>query len=88
MSKPAVTREDIDDYDLPPDFTKASDSRQAAFVEKWGDIAVELDALPVGVLRNRITSSIEAHMDIEALRETRAREGSERVDIREIFSEV
>lgn len=36
---------------LPGDVTKADDTRAAAFVAKYGDLAVELDALPVDELR-------------------------------------
>jgi hypothetical protein len=44
--KSALTRDDIERYGLPPDFTKATDSRREAFVAKYGDVAVELDAYP------------------------------------------
>ena len=76
--KCALTRKDIDDYHLPPDFTKAGDTRSAKFVEKWGNIAVELDALPVDVLRQRVISEVEAHMDLEALAKVREFEKEER----------
>lgn len=69
--KCALTFEDIERYDLPPDFTKATDTRQAAFVARYGDVAVELDALPVAVLRDRIASEITARMDLDALEATR-----------------
>ena len=66
LEKVALTRNDISEYNLPPDFTKASDTRQASFVEKYGDIAVELDALPLRVLEEKIRRSIESHVDMDS----------------------
>jgi hypothetical protein len=65
--KCALTLEDVTRYNLPPDFTKPTDTRQAAFVARWGDLAVELDALPVDVLRARLLAEVEGRLDLEAL---------------------
>ena len=62
--KCALTSRDIEAYELPADLTKASDSRSPAFVAKWGDISVELDALPIEVLRERIVGEVEQRMDL------------------------
>lgn len=67
MPKVALTYEDT--RTLPGDVTKADDSRRDAFVAKYGDVAVELDALPVDELRGRIRREIEALMDMDALAE-------------------
>jgi len=74
IEKVAIVQQDIIDYELPPDVTKESDTRSAAFVAKWGDNAVELDALPVQVLRDRIRQAVEQHMDLAALARVRAQE--------------
>ncbi len=76
--KCALTREDITRYNLPPDFTKTTDSRAAAFIAKHGDICVELDALPPDVLRDRVIEAVEARMDLEALEATRTIEATEK----------
>jgi hypothetical protein len=76
--KCALTSCDIEAYELPADLTKASDSRSAAFVAKWGDVAVELDALPIEVLRERIVTEIESRMDLAALQSVHALEEEER----------
>jgi hypothetical protein len=70
--KCALTFADIERYELPADFTKASDTRSAAFVAKWGDVLVELDALPIDVLRKRIVTEIECRMDLAALQRVKA----------------
>lgn len=76
--KCALAYEDIARYQLPPDFTKATDSRRGAFVERYGDMSVELDALPREVLRSRLVREVEARMDLEALEKTREAEGQDK----------
>jgi hypothetical protein len=73
-----LTAGDIERYELPTDFTKRTDSRSAAFVAKWGDVSVELDALPVEVLRERIVTQIESRMDLAALQRVKAVQEEER----------
>ncbi len=75
--KCALLPEDIERYSLPPDFAKATDTRSPAFIARHGDVAVELDALPIDVLQARIVEAIEAHMDLDALARTRATEARE-----------
>jgi hypothetical protein len=79
--KCALTRDDIDRYNLPPDFTKATDTRRAAFVAKHGDISVEIDALPLAVLRDRIVSEVVSRIDLAALDGVRSVERIERDQI-------
>jgi hypothetical protein len=76
--KCALTFEDIERYNLPPDFTKATDTRSAAFVARFGDVSVELDALPRSVLLERIRGEVEPRMDVEALARTRRIEQADR----------
>jgi len=59
----ALTLEQIEEYDLPPAMAKRSDTRAAKFIEKYGDIAVELDALPPDVLQELVRDSIEGLWD-------------------------
>lgn len=86
IPKCALTMADVTRYNLPPDFTKATDTRQAAFVEKWGDVAVELDALPVDVLRARLTEEVERRMDLAALDDVKAEEDTEREQLAEMLA--
>ena len=60
----ALTKNDIDQYKLPPAPAKTTDSRTHAFVKQHGDIAVELDALPPDVLIERIEGNIIKYLDI------------------------
>jgi len=65
--KVALTLVDIRLYNLPPDPTKTTDTRSAAFVAKNGDIAVELDALPPDVLVTSIKKEVEKLVDMRLL---------------------
>lgn len=59
----ALTREQVDTFELPPQPAKRSDARYEQFVAEHGDMAVELDALPPEDLRDLIRESVEAHFD-------------------------
>jgi hypothetical protein len=69
--KVSLTMEDIVRYRLPPDPAKLTDTRAKDFIAKNGDISVELDALPLAVLKSKIRQAVEASMDLEALAEVR-----------------
>lgn len=85
--KCALTFEDIARYNLPPNFAKASDSRAPAFVEKYGaQSSVELDALPIDVLRDRLRSEVEDRMDLAALERTRAEEQTEQTRLGDVLT--
>ena len=84
----ALTRDDIERYHLPPNPTKATDSRAAAFVAKHGDISVELDALPVNVLQDRIRTETEKRMDLQALSRIHAAEEDDRRELVTALSRI
>ena len=86
--KCALTRDDIDRYRLPPMFAKKSDSRAAAFIEKNGDVSVELDALPTDILRARLVAEVESRMDMAALAACRQLEETERRELMKKLGEV
>jgi hypothetical protein len=81
IPKVALSHEDA--RRLPGDVTKADDSRAAAFVSKYGDLAVELDALPVDELRRRIRRGVEEWMDMDALSENARIEREQRRKLRD-----
>jgi hypothetical protein len=76
--KCALKIEDVKRFNLPPDITKATDTRSAAFVQEFGDLAVELDAGPVDILMERLRSEVEARMNLDALAAVRQLERQER----------
>jgi len=84
--KIALTLGDIERYNLPPDPAKLTDTRAAAFIAKNGDVSVELDALPVDILRARIDQEVSARLDLDILRAIKAEEDADRERIRSAFN--
>lgn len=62
----ALTREQVDEFQLPPMPAKKSDTRAADFIARHGDMAVELDALPPDELQRLVRESIEQFVDKSA----------------------
>jgi len=86
--KCALTSDDIVRYHLPPDPAKRTDTRARKFIAKNGDVAVELDALPVDVLRDRLVAEVESRMDLAALAGVKALEKTERAKLVGALSSV
>ena len=64
----ALTRRDIEQYKLPRNPMKPLDSRNKWYIKKYGiTYAVELDALPPNILKEKIEQSIQAYADIDEL---------------------
>ena len=72
-----MTREQVREYRLPPMVPKESDPRYRRFVERYGEVAVELDALHPAVLRDIIRRSILRYMDVHRRLEVEIGEGIE-----------
>ena len=70
----AVTREQIEAYDLPTRPTKPTDSRSKRFQGE----SVEVDAIPAPELRRLVGAAIERHIDPAALARIKLIEGAER----------
>jgi len=79
----ALTPEQVDAYDLPPQPGKATDSRSAGFVARHGRLVqVELDALPPDELRGLYEGALDAFWDTSTHEDVLARERSERDQLR------
>jgi len=75
----ALTVEQVEQYDLPPAMGKATDTRAAGFVRKYGSlIQVELDALEPPTLRALYQAAIDDYFDKSAFDEATERERTER----------
>lgn len=84
--KCALTHDDVTRYRLPTDFTKRTDSRRAAFVARYGDVSVELDALPIDVLRARVLEEVTGRMDLDALAAVRQAEREDRQRLTDLLA--
>jgi hypothetical protein len=74
FERPAVTRQQADDWSLPHRPTKQTDTR----AKKWVGTSVELDAIPAAKLRELVRECIERHVDKQQLELLKAAEESER----------
>lgn len=76
--KCALTLDDVHRYNLPPAFAKKTDTRTAAFIDKYGDMAVELDALPPDVLQTSLKNEVEKRIDLSALTSVKLQEARDK----------
>ncbi len=67
----------VEQYRLPHDLAKKTDSRAAKHIEQYGDISVELDALPTNILRQQIREAVEWVLDMDAYQAAHAQEKRE-----------
>ena len=74
FERPAVTREQVERWNLPTRPTKTTDTRAKKFI----GTSVELDAIPAAKLRGLVKKSIEKHIDKQQLNLLRIAEKSER----------
>lgn len=71
----ALNASQVEEYQLPPQMGKSSDSRAAAFIEEHGELVqVELDALDPTDLRALYAEALEEFWDESAYQQSLARE--------------
>jgi hypothetical protein len=75
FERPAVTRAQVEEWNLPTRPTKQKDTRAKKFANPT---SVELDAIPAATLRQLVRECIERHVDQEQLKILRVAEVSER----------
>jgi hypothetical protein len=74
VQKIALTMQQIEKYDPPPNPAKMTDSRAASYCAKHGNESWEVDALPPNVLTRLIRNAFEDLIDIETLNAIKKRE--------------
>jgi hypothetical protein len=82
VRKIALTMEQVQQYNPPPNPAKVTDPRAAAYIAEHGDESWEVDALPPQVLTQLINDAIEAEIDTDALQEILDKEESDREVLR------
>jgi hypothetical protein len=81
----AVTEEQITRWNLPTRAVKKSDSRAKKFIQKYGEISVELDAIPPNILRALVSDAIAIHADKEEIDRLKFVEQEEREIIKTLW---
>jgi hypothetical protein len=80
----AVSPEQIDQWRLPSRPTKSSDTRSRNF----GDVSVELDAIPPDYLREMVEIAIQQHLPPRQFEILKAAEQSEREILRDMIADL
>ena len=78
VTKIALTMNQVEEYDPPPNPAKISNPRAKAYIEKFGDSSWEVDALPPDVLAQLIRSAFESFIDDAALEEIKEQEEADK----------
>jgi hypothetical protein len=73
----------VHEYRLPtnPDALKETDTRAVKYRERFGDLAVELDALPPATLESIVEGAIRESLDLSLFAEQQAQEEAEAVEL-------
>lgn len=78
----ALTREQIVEYNPPPNPAKLTDARAQGYIAEHGEESWEVDALPPEAMIELVKSSIEAHIDEDIRDKVLAREDGEKAELK------
>jgi hypothetical protein len=85
----ALSASQVEDYGLPPNPGKATDSRAAGFIARHGELVqVELDALDPDDLRALFQSAVDRFWDTSLFEAVLDREAADRARLRTIAGEA
>jgi hypothetical protein len=82
VDKLALTMDQVDEYDPPPNPTKLSDSRAKNFIAQYGDSSWEVDALEPTVLQELITNALEEVLDMDVMNVVKKQERKDQERLR------
>lgn len=80
----ALNRDQIDQYNPPPNPAKLTDSRAKGYIAEFGRSSWELDALNPDTLADLIRGRIERHMDADAYNERVDQQTSGRAELAKV----
>lgn len=84
VKRVALTMEQIEKYNPPPNPTKLSDARSTSYISEFGHECWELDALEPKVITKLIENEVTALMDCDLLLDVENRERSDKRNIKNI----
>lgn len=84
----ALTLEQIEEYNPPPNTAKRSDPRAAEFIAKFGASSWEVDALKPEVLNRILTEAIEDEIDSDMFTEIVSREAADKAKLRNLKKQL
>jgi len=74
VTKIALTMEQVEQYNPPPNPAKLTDSRAQGYIDKHGTSSWEVDALPPEVLQRLVEEAILEHLDTGKMNAVKAQE--------------
>ena len=83
VEKIALTMDQIEQYNPPPNPTKLTDSRARDYIHRYGHECWEVDALEPSVLQQLIGDALEARVDMDLMNEVIDREDEDKERLRE-----
>lgn len=84
VTKIALTMEQVEEYDPPPNPAKLSDSRAEKYIERHGDSSWEVDALPPVELGKIIREALDRLVDKHLMATVIAQEEIDKKAIKEM----
>jgi hypothetical protein len=88
VQKIAITMAQVGKYNPPPNPAKMSDSRARAYVEKYGQVSWEVDALPPDVLAQIVRDALEDVVDRDAMKRVEEQEARDKTRLRKAVEEL
>lgn len=82
VTKIALTMEQVEQYNPPPNPAKLTDSRAQGYIDKHGASSWEVDALPPEVLHQLVEEAILEHLDSERMDTIKAQEEVDKAKLR------
>lgn len=77
----ALNKEQIRQFQLPPDPAKLTDTRANSYIEQFGETSWELDALPSREIERLVVSAIEGMLNMKLFKAAYAREEASRKEL-------
>lgn len=84
VDKLAITMDQVEQFNPPPNPAKLTDTRSAAYIEKYGEHSWEVDALPPNELNSIITQAFENVVDMDKMDEIIEKENEDKSRLRDI----
>lgn len=88
VEKIAITKDQIQVYNPPPNPAKLSDSRAKAFIAEHGASSWEVDALPPAVLEQIVVDAVESYLDMDLVKEIIEREKEDKKLLRKAANDI
>lgn len=79
VRKVALTTEQVEEYDPPPNPAKMNDPRASEYVDKHGDTSWEVDAIPPDALDRIIRDALDDVVDAEKMEKIKAQEKRDKI---------